>query len=311
MALCFLTRRFQVCRLGGLPKSLKGNDPFFKIALMSSRNMRLYRRAALPILGVVLGMTCVPSARGGEAESHSDSVAVQSEGASTEQHNDLPAFIAKVRSSVVQIKVKTKNHVALGNGFVIDASGLIATSYHLIEGAKTITVVLLADKDRATLGVEGWVASEPSWDLAILRVDPGRNAFRPLFLADSLPARGEKVLRVGEAICEGTVAAVRSGRELSEMLQRSHHSDLYRNRLGYDLDMQWIQSTAPISVRSAGSPLVNLRGQLVGVAVWQYHTSKGQFLNFYVSSPHLRQLLAKTRAKALPLSELPPPAGQH
>jgi len=56
---------------------------------------------------------------------------------------------------------------------VLDASGLIATSYHVIEGAKAATVVFPADKNKKSFNVEGFVGILPTKDLALIRIQPG------------------------------------------------------------------------------------------------------------------------------------------
>ena len=251
-------------------------------------------KAQRMLLSLVLGMTCVSVARSGE------------EGAPIRHDDDLPAVIANVRSSVVQIRVKTEGHDAQGNGFLIDSSGLIVTNYHVIEGAKAITAVLLGDRDRSALSVEGWAAIEPGNDLALLRIKVGDKRLRPLPLTSNPPTKGERVLAIGSGAYPGIVSAMRSGKDVRDMLQEMYHKNLYEDQMGFDLNTKWLQSTVPIGSGSAGSPLVNVRGEVLGIATWVCHTNDRRTLNFFVSASHIRQLVTKAGTKALPLTKLPP-----
>ena len=109
------------------------------------------------MLGIVLGAMCTSVACGVEELKGARS----QERASPGRDNDLPAVIARVQSSVLQIRVKGEGPDARGIAFVVDPSGLIATSYHLIQRAKANTAVLLDDKDKHPFRVEGWTAIQP------------------------------------------------------------------------------------------------------------------------------------------------------
>ena len=94
---------------------------------------------------------------------------------------------------------------ALGSGFVLDKEGHIVTNYHVVEGAQQIEVSFSnQDTYRATL-----VGTDPSTDLAVLRVDVSSRALTPLALADSDDVRvGDPVVAIGNPfgleICELT-----------------------------------------------------------------------------------------------------------
>ena len=75
---------------------------------------------------------------------------------------------------------------ALGSGFVFDKEGHIVTNYHVIDGATSIEVRFSNDDTlKATL-----VGSDPSTDVALLKVDASADALTPLALADSSTGRG-------------------------------------------------------------------------------------------------------------------------
>ncbi len=217
----------------------------------------------------------------------------------------LESPVARVDPCVVTIKVDAGE----GSGFLVDAKGLIVTNYHVIEGAKTATVVLA---DKKTLPVEGFVAINQGKDLALLRVQAGATPLPSLLVSQQTPARGERVFAFGApmglsgSVTDGIVAAVRSGAEVADTLRKLAHRDVYRESLHYDLDAQWVQSTAPISPGNSGGPLVNAQGEVVGVNTWLW-TAVGQNLNFSLSAIHVRELMQSGGDAVKPLSSLPAP----
>ena len=83
---------------------------------------------------------------------------------------------------------------ALGSGFVIDKAGHIVTNYHVIEGAEQIEVSFSnRDNMSATL-----VGSDPSTDIAVLRVQASSRSLTPLPFGDSGDVRvGDAVVAIG------------------------------------------------------------------------------------------------------------------
>src|SRR5712691_4862903 len=83
---------------------------------------------------------------------------------------------------------------ALGSGFVIDKAGHIVTNYHVVQGADEIKVSF-SNKDTVTAKVAG---TDPSTDIAVLRVDESANALTPLTLGDSDRIEvGDEVVAIG------------------------------------------------------------------------------------------------------------------
>ncbi len=89
---------------------------------------------------------------------------------------------------------------------------------------------------------------------------------------------------------DGIVAAVRTGDDMRDTLKKAAGREIYQEVLGYDLDATWLQTTAPISPGNSGGPLVNSRGEVVGINTWCQPL--GQNLNFALSAVHVRQLLS-------------------
>ena len=217
----------------------------------------------------------------------------------------LAPLVAQVDPSVVTITLPNDRE---GSGFVVGPKGLVVTNYHVIEGAKNATVTFA---DKKILVVDGFVAINISKDLALLHVQSHDKELPALRLAETLPAKGDRVFAFGApmglsgSVSDGIVAAVRPGHEVRMTLLRLAHRDIYHDTLGYDMDAQWIQTTAPISPGNSGGPLVNGRGEVVGVNTWV--CASGQNLNFSLSVLHLREFVAAAGTSVQLLSSLPAP----
>ena len=141
---------------------------------------------------------------------------------------------------------------ALGSGFVIDKSGHIVTNYHVVRDAGEVTVSF---SNRDTVKAEV-VGTDASTDLAVLRVATAANALTPLPLGNSDVVRvGDPVVAIGNPF--GLDRTVTSG--IVSALQRLITAP---NRFTID---HVIQTDAPINPGNSGGPLLNARGQVIGV----------------------------------------------
>ncbi len=144
---------------------------------------------------------------------------------------------------------------ASGSGFVISEDGYIITNNHVVEGADKITVILQDNRHlHATL-----VGRDPTTDVAVIRVEGGR--LPAVRLGSSEGTRiGEWVLAIGNPLDLGTTVTSgivsAKGRALPILRQTS---------AGQWAIEDFIQTDAPINPGNSGGPLVNLRGEVVGV----------------------------------------------
>lgn len=228
--------------------------------------------------------------------------------AAAQEKQDLAQLVAQVDPSVVTVALSDRS---LGSGFVVDEKGLILTNYHVIEGAKEATVIF---PDKTKFKVEGFVGILPKKDLALIRIEPGTKRLQPLRVAEQPPAKGEKVYAFGApmglsgSVSDGIVAALRSGEDVRNTLKGLANRDIYHEVLGYDLDAQWLQTTSPISPGNSGGPLVNAKGEVVGINTWVH--ALGQNLNFALSAVHIKPMIAAAGTTLHPLEELPKPREQ-
>jgi len=150
---------------------------------------------------------------------------------------------------------------ALGSGFVIDKTGHIVTNYHVVRDAGQVTVSF-SNRDTVKATVVG---TDPSTDLAVLRVETAASALTPLKLGNSGAVRvGDPVVAIGNPF--GLDRTVTAG--IVSALQRLIQAP---NRFTID---HVIQTDAPINPGNSGGPLLNARGRVIGVNT-QIETGSG------------------------------------
>lgn len=139
-----------------------------------------------------------------------------------------------------------------GSGFVFDAQGRIVTNSHVIHGADSIEVVFT---DGSTLAAE-LVGEDLHSDLAVIQVSNLPAGVQPIPLAD-----------INEVAVGQTVLAIGNPFGLGGTLTRGIVSAMGRNipALTAFSIPQAIQTDAPINPGNSGGPLLNLRGQVIGV----------------------------------------------
>lgn len=224
----------------------------------------------------------------------------------TEAGTSLRDLVEKVSPSVVTIEVPG---VGLGSGFLVDDQGTIVTNFHVVTGGKEAKVTF---GDGAEAKVLGFVAVSIGRDLAALRADIPRGRRPHIRVSEDEPRPGDSVIALGApkalrgSVTDGIVSAIRKGSDVRDVLKATTGEDIYTERLAYDLDVTWIQTSAPISGGNSGGPLVNRKGEVIGVLTW--HRPDGQNLNFAAAGSHVRDLLKAASVTPKPLTELPQPS---
>jgi S1-C subfamily serine protease len=198
----------------------------------------------------------------------------------------LPDLFAKVEKSVVQITDSDETdplHSRLGSGFVYDTNGHIITNNHVVSGGGRLDVTFLdGTVYRATL-----IGSDPFTDLAILYVkEVPPEKLVPLPLADSSGIRvGEQVAAIGNpfGLSGSMTAGIISG--LGRLIPAQEAGDFSIPDV--------IQTDAPINPGNSGGPLLNMRGQVIGINSAIFSTT-GQFAGVGFAIP------SDTMAKVVP-----------
>ena len=197
----------------------------------------------------------------------------------------LPAedIAEKALASTVYLEMKDTNDktLGIGSGFFVKTN-IIATNYHVIEGAAKGTAKVVG-KSR-TYKIKGVTAVDQDNDLALLKV----TAFgvRSLSLGDS------DTVRIGETVY---VAGNPKG------LEGTFSDGIISSRRDKDTKER-LQMTAPISPGSSGGPVLNRKGEVIGVSVAVHRALDAQNLNFAIPSKYLKKLLEQGKP-AKPLSQ--------
>jgi len=143
---------------------------------------------------------------------------------------------------------------ATGTGVVLTADGEILTNAHVVDGASEVRVRFAGETEPRTAEV---IASEIGNDLALLKIDA--TGLKPVTFAQPDTVRvGDTVVAIGYALALDGGPTVTSG--IISALKRTIVTDSGAlNGL--------IQTDAPISSGNSGGPLVNLRGEVVGITI--------------------------------------------
>src|SRR6266545_3200 len=200
----------------------------------------------------------------------------------------LPELVRRIKPSAVAIETfdARGEKLSRGSGFFID-SDRVVTNRHVIDNAFRAEV---HSYNGNVYQVKGVIAVDAEGDLALLRIDAPAGQVRPLLLDRTSPQEGESVVVIGNpfglegSVTNGIVSAVRDIPTFGRI----------------------IQITAPISPGSSGSPVVNMQGQVIGVATLQI--TGGQSVNFAIPSERISQLQGGT---LMSLSELAVASGKN
>ena len=141
---------------------------------------------------------------------------------------------------------------AQGSGFVYDSKGNIVTNEHVVDGAQSVSVRFWnGDTYKATV-----VGSDPSTDLAVIKVDAPQSILSPLTVGDS-----------GKVLVGDGVVAIGSPFGLEETVTSGIVSALHRQmQAPNDFTINdSIQTDAAINHGNSGGPLINAQGEVIGV----------------------------------------------
>ena len=210
-------------------------------------------------------------------------VLLLSSAAFAQDKENLPTLVKRVKPSVVAIATYDANGEPLmtGSGFFL-RPGQVVTNMHVVRGAVRAEIKTLDGKGKM-FPVNGTLAVDEEGDLALLSVEMPLERWRATELASDLPDEGEPIFVIGNplklegSVSDGIVSAVREV------------PNSYRI----------IQITAPISHGNSGSPVFNLKGEVVGVVTIK--VTNGQNINLAIAAGRVAQL---TAGKLQPLSEL-------
>jgi len=184
----------------------------------------------------------------------------------------IPKLVKEVLSAVVTVigyDAKSKP-IQMGSGFFIEKS-LIVTNFHVIDGTHMIKV----KTNDGVFHSSSLIYDDKSHDLALILINNKYTSKKNLSINKQLPEIGERIIAIGnprgleQTVSDGIVSAIRRVKD----------------------NLDFIQITAPISPGSSGGPVLNLRGEVIGVST--SGIEEGLNLNFAVSGKYIAEMLRK------------------
>ncbi|MBN9585868.1 MAG: serine protease [Afipia sp. 62-7] len=171
---------------------------------------------------------------------------------------------------------------SLGSGVMVDASGLVVTNNHVIEGADQVKVSL-SDKREFEAEI---VLKDSRTDLAVLRLKDAKEKFPTLEFSNSDDAQvGDVVLAIGNPFGVG------------QTVTHGIISALARTQVGITDYQFFIQTDAAINPGNSGGALVDMTGKLVGVNTAIFSRSGGsQGIGFAIPANMVRVVVASAKS---------------
>lgn len=167
-----------------------------------------------------------------------------------------------------------------GSGFIISSDGYLLTNNHVVENATKIVVTLQND-DKYDAKIVG---TDPQFDVALLKIDP-KSSLAVLPLGDSDKLRvGEWVIAIGNpltlehTVTVGVVSA--------------------KSRRGYDIPLaSFIQTDAAINFGNSGGPLLNAKGEVVGINAAIQRQMLAEGIGFAIPINPVKKILDQLKEK--------------
>ncbi len=176
-------------------------------------------------------------------------------------------------------KPKTFKRQSLGSGFIIDSDGIIVTNHHVVNRADEIFVRIEQEEFKAEL-----LGSDPATDLAVIEIESDKQLSTLNFGDSSQLVVGDWVIAIGnpfgfsQTVTAGIVSAI--GRFIGQS--------------SYD---NFIQTDASINPGNSGGPLLNLKGEVIGINTAIFSQTGGNIgIGFAIPSNLARNITEKLRS---------------
>ena len=159
----------------------------------------------------------------------------------------------KSEASIVQVSVvRGESDGGMGSGFVYSDEGYVITNQHVVQDAKRVMITFLDGE--AYIG--NVIGTDRDLDIAVVKVEPTNTYLQPIKIGDSSKLKvGEKIAAIGNPF--GLSGSMTSG-IVSQM------GRLLPQETGYSIP-DVIQTDAAINPGNSGGPLINMKGEVVGI----------------------------------------------
>jgi serine protease Do len=193
-----------------------------------------------------------------------------------------PDMLEDVKHSVVVINTVSASSQGVGSGIILNEQGYIVTNYHVIDGASTIYVKLYDKTSSEKAEVIGFSEKD---DIAVIKIKA--TGLRPASFAKNENSRvGDKVYAIGSpegdefswSVTQGIISS--TDREIK----------IYDNEGILEKKMYVIQTDASVNPGNSGGPIVNVRGEVVGIVTLKLTDSAG--MGFAIPSDGAVELIS-------------------
>jgi len=186
----------------------------------------------------------------------------------------------KSEESIVQVSVlRGESDGGMGSGFVYSDEGYVITNQHVVQDAEKVMITFLDGE--AYIG--NVVGSDRDLDIAVVKVEPTNTYLQPIKIGDSSELKvGEKIAAIGNPF--GLSGSMTSG-IVSQM------GRLLPQETGYSIP-DVIQTDAAINPGNSGGPLINMKGEVVGINT-AIQSATGEFsgIGFAVPSNTVKKVV--------------------
>ena len=186
----------------------------------------------------------------------------------------------KSEESVVQVNVlRGAAEGGMGSGFVYSDEGYIITNHHVVRDAQRVTVTFLDGESY----IGDVVGRDQDLDIAVIKVNPSNTYLQPIKIGDSSKLKvGEKIAAIGNPF--GLSGSMTSG--IISQIGR-----LLPQESGYSIP-DVIQTDAAINPGNSGGPLINMKGEVVGINT-AIQSATGEFsgIGFAVPSNTVKKVV--------------------
>jgi len=219
---------------------------------------------------------------------------------------DVQGILAKVEPAVVSVRTEAfqrggffQNQVqrirGAGTGMILTANGDVLTNSHVVEGATSITVTLLGEKDARPADL---VSRDATRDVAVIRVRDAHDLPTVKLGDSSKLAVGDDVVAIGNAL--DLVGGPTVTRGIVSAVDRTLEDDSGGSSFNH-----LIQTDAAINSGNSGGPLVNAAGEVVGMNTVVIQSTGGnlvQNIGFAISINAIKPVLSQLQNGKAPVS---------
>ena len=195
----------------------------------------------------------------------------------------LTEIFERTEESVVQVNIRSDNAINnrgnMGSGFVYKDDGYIITNHHVVDNAERVTITFLDGESY----IAKIIGTDADLDIAVLKVEIGSTYLQPIPIGDSSHLKvGEPIAAIGNPF--GLSGSMTSG--IISLIGR-----LLPHDSGYSIP-DVIQTDAAINPGNSGGPLLNMKGEVVGMNT-AIQSATGEFtgVGFAVPSNTIKKVV--------------------